>query len=268
MTKIFGILSLVIFMITSVAGGHDSNKKINSSNVSIPSNGGVKATVLTRINFEDSIRSLYHKVGLSEIGMNFDVFRYGMIGYYSLKNAGKVENLDLVSFIDFTKQSTEKRFYTVDLKQFKVKFHSLVSHGKNTGENEAKFFSNTPNSNQSSLGFYLTGETYVGSKGYSMRLDGMDGSYNDKMRDRAVVMHDAPYVSDTWIKKYGRLGRSQGCPALPKEISRTVIDAIKGKSVIFAYYNDAQYLGGSPNLNLENLFLQLETLEAATASVN
>ena len=268
MNKIIGILALVILMITSVAGRHDSNKTFNSHNISVPSNDGVKAKALTRLNFEDSVRSLYNKIGLSKVGMNFDAFRYGMIGYYALKNQGKVENSDVVSFIDFTKKSTEKRFYTVDLKEYKVKFHSLVSHGRNTGENEAKLFSNRPNSNQSSLGFYLTGETYVGSKGYSMRLDGMDGSYNDQMRDRAVVMHDAAYVSDTWITKYGRLGRSQGCPALPKEISRTVIDAIKGKSVIFAYYNDAQYLSASQNLNLENLFLQLESLQAATAAVN
>src|SRR5690606_13191854 len=114
----------------------------------------------------------------------------------------------------------EKRFYTVDLKKKSLKFHSLVSHGKNTGQNMATSFSNTVHSNQSSLGFYLTGETYVGSKGYSLRLDGLDGSYNDKMRERAVVMHEANYVSESWIRKYGRLGRSQGCPALPKEISR------------------------------------------------
>jgi len=266
MNKVIGILALVLLMITSVAGGHDSYKPTSTPTPSTVNK--TKSAALTRLNFEDSIRSLYNHVGLEKIGMNYDVFRYGMIGYYSLKNQGKVENADLVSFIDFTKNSTEKRFYTIDLKNYEVKFHSLVSHGKNTGENEAKFFSNRPNSNQSSLGFYLTGETYFGSKGYSMRLDGMDGSYNDKMRDRAVVMHDAAYVSDGWITKYGRLGRSQGCPALPKELSKKVIDAIKGKSVIFAYYNDAQYLSASSNLNLDNLFQKLDLIETATAAIN
>ena len=120
MNKIIGILALVILMITSVAGGHDSNKTFNSHNISVPSNDGVKAKALTRLNFEDSVRSLYNKIGLSKVGMNFDAFRYGMIGYYALKNQGKVENSDVVSFIDFTKKSTEKRFYTVDLKEYKV----------------------------------------------------------------------------------------------------------------------------------------------------
>lgn len=219
-----------------------------------------KAARLTRVNFEDSIRSLFNTIGLEKKGMNYDVFRYGMIGFYSLKGEGKLNDSNLVSFIDFTKPSTEKRFYTIDLNTRSVKFHSLVSHGRNTGENIAKSFSNTPHSNQSSLGFYITGETYTGSKGYSMRLDGADGLYNSNMRNRAVVMHDAAYVSEEWVRKYGRLGRSQGCPALPKEICRTVIDTIKDKSLIFAYFNDPVYLKSSKHLNLDNLFVKLEAL--------
>lgn len=219
-----------------------------------------KISKLTRLNFEDSIRSIYHSIGLGKVGMNYDVFRYGMIGFYSLKESGKLSDRNLVSFIDFTKPSTEKRFYTIDLDNRSVKFHTLVSHGRNTGENIATSFSNRQHSNQSSLGFYITGETYVGSKGYSMRLDGVDGAYNSNMRNRAVVMHDADYVSENWIKKYGRLGRSQGCPALPKEISKKVIDTIREKTVIFAYFNDADYLRTSSHLNLDNLFLKLDAV--------
>jgi hypothetical protein len=213
---------------------------------------------LTRTNFEDSIHTLYSSIGLDKLGMNYDVFRYGMIGFYSLKQDGKLSGKNLVSFIDFTKPSTEKRFYTVDLDSRTVRFHSLVSHGRNTGENVAKSFSNQQHSNQSSLGFYITGETYVGSKGYSMRLDGVDPAYNSNMRDRAVVMHDAEYVSEEWIQKYGRLGRSQGCPALPKALAKQVIDTIKEKTVIFAYFNDSEYLTSSAHLNLDNLFQKLE----------
>jgi hypothetical protein len=220
------------------------------------------ALKLTRINFEDSISSLYRTIGLEKLGMNYDVFRYGMIGFYSLKQDGKVSDRNLVSFIDFTKPSTEKRFYTVDLDSRTVKYHSLVSHGRNTGENIAQSFSNKQHSNQSSLGFYVTGETYVGSKGYSMRLDGVDGEYNSNMRDRAVVMHDAEYVSEEWIRKYGRLGRSQGCPALPKEIAKEVINTIKDRTVIFAYFNDLKYLQSSAHLNLDNLFQKLEGVAA------
>jgi hypothetical protein len=248
------ILGLTFTGTTSLSGSSLKPAAVNNVTATDP-----KLMKLTRVNFEDSISTLYKAIGLDKIGMNYDVFRYGMIGFYSLQQDGKLNDSNLVSFIDFTKPSTEKRFYTVDLNSRTVKFHSLVSHGRNTGENIAKSFSNTPNSNQSSLGFYITGETYVGSKGYSMRLDGMDGEYNSNMRNRAVVMHDAEYVSEEWIKKYGRLGRSQGCPALPKAIAKTVINTIKDKSLIFAYYNDAKYLNSSSHLNLDDLFLKLES---------
>jgi hypothetical protein len=113
-------------------------------------------------------------------------------------------------------------------------------------------------SNQSSIGFYVTAETYIGSKGYSLKLDGTEKGYNDNMRERAVVMHEAEYVSENWIKIYGRLGRSQGCPALPKEISKEVINTIKNRTAIFAYFNDEVYLHASPYLNLETLLNRLD----------
>lgn len=216
---------------------------------------------LTRMNFEDSIRSLYDRIGLEQQGLKFEIFRLGMVGYHSLKAEGKLGTKQLISFIDFNKKSTEKRFYTIDLGTYKLLFHSLVSHGKNTGENEARFFSNTPHSNQSSLGFYVTGEIYTGSKGYSMRLDGVDGRYNSNMRARAVVMHDAAYVSEEWVRKYGRLGRSQGCPALPKEISQRVIDTIHDRTLIFAYFDDQNYLASSAHLDIESLFKRLDAIE-------
>lgn len=259
MTRISLILLLLVISCLTVSGTFISSTSSHSSLVTASELSEEPKTVrLTKLNFEDSIRSLYHSIGLAKIGMDYDVFRYGMIGFYSLKESGRLSDRNLVSFIDFTKPSTEKRFYTIDLDSRSVKFHSLVSHGRNTGENMATSFSNRQHSNQSSLGFYVTGETYVGSKGYSMRLDGVDGKYNSNMRNRAVVMHDAEYVSQGWITKYGRLGRSQGCPALPKAISKKVIDTIKDKTVIFAYFKDVDYLKTSAHLNLDNLFLKLD----------
>lgn len=205
------------------------------------------------IFFEDSIRHLYQAIKLEEYGLSYEVFRYGMIGFYSLEQEQQLSAKKLISVIDFTKPSTEKRFYTIDLEKLEVKFYTYVSHGKNTGENSATSFSNVIHSNQSSLGFYITGETYVGSKGYSLKLDGQDKGYNDNMRARAVVMHEADYVSETWIKRYGRLGRSQGCPALSKEISKEVINTIKNRTLIFAYANDPGYLNSSAHLKLEQL---------------
>ncbi|CAN5583573.1 hypothetical protein BH23BAC1_BH23BAC1_38510 [soil metagenome] len=208
--------------------------------------------------FNDTLRSLYNAIGLENYDLDFNVFRHGMIGYFSLRQEGKLSEKNLLSIIDFTKSSCDKRFYTIDLDNKNVIFHSLVSHGRNTGEDKAEAFSNDPDSNQSSLGFYVTGEEYVGSKGYSMRLDGTEIGINDMMRERAVVMHDAEYVSEDWVKKYGRLGRSQGCPALPKEISKQVIDTIKHKTAIFAYYDDDTYINASNYLDLTKLVDQLE----------
>ena len=272
MKRIIG-LSLVVIVFLTVTGYTNLFSSVQSAvPPSTPDYSRLTANEagskkLTRSNFEDSLQSLFYSIGLDKSGMNYEVFRYGMIGYYSLKQQGELSDRNIVSFIDFSKPGTEKRFYTVDLAKKSLKFHSLVSHGRNTGQNTATSFSNIPHSNQSSLGFYLTGETYVGSKGYSMRLDGLDGIYNDKMRQRAIVMHEAAYVSENWIRKYGRLGRSQGCPALPREISRTVIDTIKDKTLIFAYFNDKEYLASSSHLDIDQLFKRLDAFEVVTAEL-
>jgi hypothetical protein len=208
---------------------------------------------LTSENFEDSIQLLYNTIGLKEHGLSYDIFRKGIIGYHTLKSEGSLNDQSLLTIIDFSQPSTSKRFYTIDLAERKLQFHTLVAHGRNTGENLAKYFSNKQHSNQSSLGFYVTGETYVGSKGYSLRLDGKEKNFNDKIRARAVVIHDAEYVSENWINRYGRLGRSQGCPALPKEISRKVINTIKNKTAVFAYYPDKEYLTSSRYLRIDQL---------------
>lgn len=217
------------------------------------------------LTFEDSIQHLYNEIGLESYDLSFEVFKYGMIGYYNLQKEGKLNSKNLLSIIDFTKSSTKKRFYTIDLDQLQVKYYTYVSHGKNTGEDKATSFSNTVHSNQSSLGFYVTGETYIGSKGYSLKLDGTENGYNDKIRERAVVMHDAEYVSEYWIKQYGRLGRSQGCPALPKGIAKEVIDSIKNRTAIFAYYNDEKYLRESRYLDLNPVGEPLISSSAAVA---
>lgn len=264
MKKFSVVLLLLILGVTTFADRLNSENH-SSHNISDPGKIKTSGHRLTSVNFEDSLQSLYRIIGLEKYGMTFDIFRYGMVGYYSLKHDGRLSGKPVVSIIDFTKKSTEKRFYTIDLSSHKVIFHSLVSHGRNTGENEATAFSNIPHSNQSSLGFYVTGETYTGSKGYSLRLDGMDHGINDKMRERAVVMHDAEYVSDSWIKKYGRLGRSQGCPALPKGVARKVIDTIKDKTMIFAYYKDDALLSASNYLKVNNLLQKLDAVETVLA---
>lgn len=228
--------------------------------------GDPKAAVkLTRENFDDSVKRLYDHTNLQSAGLDLKVFKMAMIGFHALKNEGKVGKKNLITIIDFTKASTEKRFYTIDLDQRKLKFHSLVAHGRNTGENLAKSFSNQQHSNQSSLGFYLTGESYVGSKGYSLRLDGQEKNFNGNLRARAVVIHSADYVSEEWIRKNGRIGRSQGCPALPTDINKAVIETIKDKTVIFAYYKEDKYIKSSAYLDFDKV---MDSMESKFAGVN
>lgn len=203
--------------------------------------------------FEDSIKSIYETIDLEPLKLPFEVFRLGMIGYYNIRMDGELRDRQLLTLIDFTQSSCDKRFYTLDLDSMDVLFNTYVAHGRNTGGNFASSFSNISGSNQTSLGFFVTAETYVGSKGYSMRMDGKEVGINDKVRERAVVMHNAKYVSEDWINKYGRLGRSQGCPALPEGISREVIDSIKNGTVMFAYFDDTTYLKASSYLDLDRL---------------
>lgn len=208
------------------------------------------------ITLDDSLYTLYLSIGLDRRGLSFEAFRYGMIGYSILRSEGRLSDKNLLTIIDFTQSSCKKRFYTIDLDRRAVRYHTYVSHGKNTGEDMARAFSNIVHSNQSSLGFYVTAETYIGSKGFSLKLDGPEKGVNDNLRERAVVIHAADYVSEGWIRKVGRLGRSQGCPALPNDLSREIINTIKNNTAIFAYFNDARYLSGSPYLNVDRLLDQ------------
>jgi hypothetical protein len=251
-------LAILFFSCSNPAAVRPQKLKLSTAGLVSYHAPGESKVALTRVNFEDSIRSIYRKIGLASYGLSYEVFRLGMVGYYSLRLEGSIQDKNMLTIIDFSKPSSEKRFYTIDLEEAQVKYHSYVAHGRNTGENLATTFSNNRHSNQSSMGFYVTGETYVGSKGYSLRLDGMDKNYNDQIRNRAVVIHEADYVSESWIKRYGRLGRSQGCPALPTEISREVIDSIKEKTAVFAYFPDDNYLTSSRYLKFEALMNALE----------
>jgi hypothetical protein len=142
---------------------------------------------------------------------------------------------DLLTIIDYSLPSTEPRLWVLDLAHGRVLFNELVAHGAGSGDNYATRFSNTLESRQSSLGLFVTGDTYEGGKGHSLRLRGLDPGVNDRAEQRNIVIHGAWYVSAEHARRYGRLGRSWGCPALPLESARSVIDAIKGGSFVFSY---------------------------------
>jgi hypothetical protein len=159
--------------------------------------------------------------------------------------AGLVPHPELLTVIDYSLPSTEPRLWVFDLEARKLLFHEMVAHGRMSGENWTNRFSNRPGSRQTSLGLFVTADTYVGQNGYSLRLAGLEAGINDRALERAIVIHGAPYVSTATVAELGRLGRSFGCPAVSKAVVRALIDTIKGGSAVFAYYPEWNWLARS-----------------------
>jgi hypothetical protein len=158
---------------------------------------------------------------------------------------GAVVDPSTLTIIDYSKASTEPRMWVLDLEKRSLLYEELVAHGQGSGGNFATKFSNKPDSHQTSLGLFVTESTYVGRNGYSLKLEGLEPGFNDRARERAIVMHGAPYVNDQISKGLGRLGRSHGCPAVREPIARELIDRVKGGSLVFAYYPDTDWLENS-----------------------
>jgi len=179
-----------------------------------------------------------------------EVFKMALDAASCAVRTGAVSAPETLTVIDYSKPSSERRLWVFDLKAKELVYEELVAHGQGSGANMATQFSNEDESHQTSLGLFVTRDTYVGKNGYSLRLDGLDRGVNDRARDRAIVMHGAPYVSEEFVKANGRLGRSWGCPAISAVVAKQMIDRVKGGGLVFAYYPDAKllktskYLGG------------------------
>jgi len=186
----------------------------------------------------DSDFNLWNDCQLENV-MSYSLFRNALTGY---RHISHLEKKDIITIIDFSKPSSENRFFVVDLKNRKLLFSCLVAHGKNSGDLYAASFSNEENSLKSSLGFFITGETYYGANGYSLKLDGIENGINNKAREREIVIHGADYVCQSFIARYGRIGRSWGCPALPEELAGKIINTISNGSCLFIYADDKFYL--------------------------
>ena len=158
---------------------------------------------------------------------------------------GLAPHASTLTVIDYSRRSTEKRLWVFDLRARELVYEELVAHGQGSGGNLPTLFSNEADTHRTSLGLFVTGDTYVGKNGYSLRLDGLDRGFNDRARDRAIVMHGAPYVSEQFAREQGRLGRSWGCPAVSEAVARNLIDRVKGGGLVFAYYPDQDWLAGS-----------------------
>ena len=156
-----------------------------------------------------------------------------------------------LAVIDYSQPSTARRLWIFDLRSKKLVLRDLVAHGQKSGENFATQFSNRLGSYQSSLGLFRTQESYEGSHGYSLRMDGLEPGFNDRARDRAIVIHAADYVNPLWSQRQGRIGRSQGCPAVRPEIARRVIDKLKGGQFMYSWYPDRSLVKASPYLNCQ-----------------
>ncbi len=184
---------------------------------------------------------LYEKLGLEAMGLSREAFTYALSGFNNLLNAGKIQKDNILSILDFSMPSGKKRLFIIDLAQEELVFNTYASHGKNSGKVIPTDFSNQTNSNKSSLGFYVTGETYNGKHGCSLRLEGEENGINNNAASRGIVMHSAAYVNEKAAQSQGFIGRSQGCPAIPEEVSKKIINTIKNGSCLFIYSPDNYY---------------------------
>jgi hypothetical protein len=204
-----------------------------------------KPVAIAASAFAMKMMAVYDSLHLDQLGLNAKVFRLAMNGLDKLRKQGRLGNENIVSIVDFSQPSVNKRLYVLDLANFQVLFNTFVAHGMRSGKDKALSFSNKMSSHKSSLGFYVTDATYTGSNGYSLRLQGVEKGFNDNAGKRAIVLHGADYVNEDWIASQGYIGRSYGCPAVAPELNQPIIDSIKEGTCLFIYHPTRVYLAGS-----------------------
>ncbi len=206
---------------------------------------------MTGISSHETVNEdIYTALNLADTGLVRTVFDMAIKGLKRLCSEGKLKNTNLVTIADYSQSSNKKRLYVIDLKNKKLLFNTYVAHGRNTGDEYARSFSNKEGSLKSSLGFYITENPMVCSHtGYSLMINGVEKGINDHAAKRAIIIHGADYATENFIKKYGHLGRSFGCPALPPDLNKPIIDSIKGGTCLFIYNPDNKYICSSSLLN-------------------
>ena len=183
------------------------------------------------------------------LGLSKEVLEFAFRGYHNLLNKGMIKNPDIITICDFSQPSTSKRLYVIDLKNYELLLNTYVAHGKNSGLDYAEKFSNKPESHESSLGFYVTENTYFGEHGLSLRINGLDIGFNDRALERAIVVHGSAYVGDKRKQSGSYMGRSYGCPAVPQKQIKQLVNAIKNGSCLFIYHPTKNYIDNSTILN-------------------
>ena len=198
---------------------------------------------------EPEMLLIYDSLQLEKIGLKKDVFKYAYTGYKKLEEEGKLNKEGIITICDFSQSSKRKRLYLIDLAEYKLLLNTYVAHGRNSGAEYAKKFSNRPESLQSSLGFYKTKTTYYGGHGLALTLSGLEPGFNDKAERRKIVVHGSQYIGDNYKTRTGNMGRSFGCPAVPMKQSKLLINTIKEGSCLFIYHPTKNYLTTSKILN-------------------
>jgi hypothetical protein len=239
------LLSLLIFASLQLVAAFPSGKSVVATGNSSTSDKG-KGDLA-------AYTSLYNNLHLGNLQLSREAFLFAMQGFNKLIAAGTLQNERVLSIVDFSLSSDKKRLFVIDLIKGKLLFNTYVAHGRNSGEVMATSFSNDPESNKSSLGFYVTGKTYRGEHGYSLRLNGVENGINDNAYNRNIVIHGAAYVNAKIAARQGGVGRSLGCPALPQGLHKAIIQQIRNGSCLFLYGPDSHYVKESPLLGGDSI---------------
>ncbi len=263
----FNHLVLSCFIVFSVAASAQKKDSIVTASSKTGFKNFFPAPVSENSPESKVVDSIYKKAALYTYGLDRKIFFDAYKGYQYLLSKGKLNNPDLLTIADYSQSAKNKRLYVIDVKQGKLLFNTFVSHGRGSGAEFASDFSNAQNSNKSSLGFMITGETYIGTAGYSLRLDGVEDGINNQVRVRNVVMHGSRFVNYERIYERGTIGNSLGCPAIPLSDHKMVIDKVKGGSCLFIFSDVPHYKRSSAILNATFEWPILKKAVAADSSV-
>ena len=241
MKKLIPVLSLAAALFASPVLVSGANKMIES--------GAARSSYTINAVIHASAEVVYDSLNLEAVGLNEKAFEYAWKGFTKLALDGELMNTDYFTICDFSQSSRNKRLYIIDLVQMRVLKNTYVAHGRNSGGEFAQYFSNKPESHKSSLGFYVTGETYRGQHGLSLKIRGVERGINDKALARRIVLHGSDYIGDNFLLNNPFSGRSYGCPAVPLEERDEIINTIKEGTCLFIYHPSKQYITRSKILN-------------------